>query len=142
MRKLAFALVAGLAALVLQPADSRPDEKLTADEIQKLLDGRTALGNWRGTETRQYFASNGATTIYLPKGGPPDEGKWKVDQAKNQYCSWWRARRLGLLRRGNRRHDLLLGEPRKRLPLPLHHDRRQADGVLAVIASHAVAQPQ
>ena len=88
MSRFAFALVAGLAVLAMQPAQSVADDKLTAGEIQKLLDGRTALGNWRGTDTRQYFASTGVT-IYLPKGGAPDEGKWKVDQAKNQYCSWW-----------------------------------------------------
>ena len=88
MSRLALALVAGLAAAMLQPANSTADDKLTADEIQKLLDGRTALGNWRGTDTRQYFASNGLT-VYLAKGSPPDQGKWKVDEAKNQYCSWW-----------------------------------------------------
>ena len=88
MRKSAFVMALGFAALALQPHTAAAAEKLTAGEIQTLLDGRTALGNWRGTDTRQYFETSGAT-VYLPKGGVPDEGKWKVDAAKNQYCSWW-----------------------------------------------------
>lgn len=88
MSRTVLALIAALAVFTLQPADGSANEKLTAEEIQKLLDGRTALGNWRGTDTRQYFASTGLT-IYLPKGGVPDQGKWKVDEAKDQYCSWW-----------------------------------------------------
>ena len=85
MRRLTI-VAASLAVLASLPAAA--GEKLTAAQIQKLLDGRTALGNWRGTDTRQFFESTGAT-VYLPKGGVPDEGKWKVDEAKNQYCSWW-----------------------------------------------------
>lgn len=88
MRRNLFALAVGLAALCLQSPDVLADDKLTAGQIQQLLDGRTALGNWRGTDTRQYFETSGAT-VYLPEGGVPDEGKWKVDEARNQYCSWW-----------------------------------------------------
>ncbi|NIA68919.1 hypothetical protein HBA54_09970 [Pelagibius litoralis] len=88
MRRHFFALAVSLAALCLQSADVLADDKLTAGQIQQLLDGRTALGNWRGTDTRQYFETSGAT-VYLPEGGVPDEGKWKVDEAKDQYCSWW-----------------------------------------------------
>lgn len=86
MHRLTIVMAAGLAALASLPASA--NEKLTAAQIQQLLDRRTALGNWRGTDTRQFFESTGAT-VYLPKGGVPDEGKWKVDEAKDQYCSWW-----------------------------------------------------
>ncbi|HIC81471.1 MAG TPA: hypothetical protein EYH07_19045 [Kiloniellaceae bacterium] len=89
MYRLAFAVTLGLSALLQSPSGGHADEKLTAAEIQTLLEDRTALGNWRGTETRQYFEASGAT-VYLEKGGAPDEGKWKVDTAKNQYCSRWR----------------------------------------------------
>ncbi|WP_299622002.1 hypothetical protein [Pelagibius sp.] len=88
MRRIACALVAGLTVFASLPFPALADEKLTAAEIRTLLDGRTALGNWRGTDTRQYFATSGLT-VYLEKGGIPDEGKWRVDEAKNQYCSWW-----------------------------------------------------
>lgn len=88
MRRLAFAVAFGLAGIILQPAAGYADEKLTADEIQVLLKGHTALGNWRGAETRQYFDADGST-IYLDVDTSPEEGKWKVDEAKNQYCSWW-----------------------------------------------------
>ncbi len=88
MHRHTVVMIAGLAVLALAPLSASADEKLTAAQIQELLDGRTALGNWRGTETRQFFESTGAT-VYLPKGGVPDEGRWKVDEAKDQYCSWW-----------------------------------------------------
>ena len=88
MRRFTYALVAGLTAFALLPVPALADQKLTALEIHALLDGRTALGNWRGTDTRQYFAPSGSTT-YLEKGGIPDVGRWRVDEAKNQYCSWW-----------------------------------------------------
>ena len=81
-------LVAISVVLALQSTTVSANEKLTAEEIQELLAGRTALGNWRGTTTRQYFGSTGAT-VYLEEGGVPDQGKWKVDKAKDQYCSWW-----------------------------------------------------
>lgn len=62
--------------------------RLTADQIKVLLAGNTAFGEWEGTAYRQYFSPDGGT-VYLPDGGDPDEGKWRVDAGENLYESWW-----------------------------------------------------
>ncbi len=62
--------------------------KLGADEIETLLSGNTALGEYGGSPTRQYFDAGGRTD-YLPKGGNVDRGRWKAEREKDQYCSWW-----------------------------------------------------
>ncbi|MEL6219681.1 MAG: hypothetical protein AAFR79_14630 [Pseudomonadota bacterium] len=61
---------------------------LTAAEVSALLSGRTAVGDWNGTPYRQYFDPNGRT-VYQPKGGRPDEGKWRTSSATAAYESWW-----------------------------------------------------
>ncbi len=79
-----------LLALVLA-ASATADEaatKLTAAEIETLLSGRTALGEHRGTATRQYFDPSGWTD-YLAEGARPDRGSWRVDAERDQYCSQW-----------------------------------------------------
>ncbi|MCG8361194.1 MAG: hypothetical protein MI920_37020 [Kiloniellales bacterium] len=80
-----------LAILVLLSAVSSAqadDKKLTAADVEALLAGNTAVGDWKGTPYRQFFAANGSTT-YLAEGSEPSPGKWKVDQATGDYCSWW-----------------------------------------------------
>jgi len=62
--------------------------KLTADELQVLLNGNTAVGDWHGTPYKQYFATSGTTT-YAAKGDPPSIGRWKIDSETGNYCSWW-----------------------------------------------------
>ena len=64
--------------------------KLTAAEILKLLEDRTALGRDRGKATRQYFDPSGWTE-YQSEGGPPDRGRWRVDETQERYCSKWGA---------------------------------------------------
>lgn len=81
------ALVLTLA--LVAPANAQDDEtKLTAAEITTLLSDRTALGEHRGTATRQYFDPSGWTD-YLAEGAQPDRGTWRVDAARDQYCSEW-----------------------------------------------------
>jgi len=89
---LTFVLVLALALLPAAPAIGSEDEarKLSATEITALLSGRTALGEHRGKATRQYFDPTGWTD-YLAEGGRPDRGKWRVDTARDQYCSQWGA---------------------------------------------------
>jgi hypothetical protein len=65
------------------------ERKLSAPEIEEALAGNTVDGNWKGTAFKQFFAQNGSTT-YVAEGSNPSVGKWKVDSAKDQYCSWWR----------------------------------------------------
>ena len=62
--------------------------QLSADLITALLSGNTAVGDWSGTPYRQYFAANGRT-VYLPAGGRPDQGRWRVNAETDQYESWW-----------------------------------------------------
>ena len=81
---LALVLVLAVAAAAALAAA----EKLTATEIREALTGNTVDGIWGGKHYRSYFAPNGST-VYKPKGFPPDQGRWKVDETKDQYCSWW-----------------------------------------------------
>ena len=85
-------ILAGLALLLAQgivAADTMAAaKKLTAPEIREALSGNTVDGLWGGKHYRSYFGPGGST-IYQPKGFPPDQGKWKVDESKDQYCSWW-----------------------------------------------------
>ena len=64
------------------------ERQLDAVEVTALLTGRTALGENRGRDTRQYFDASGKTD-YVERGGQIDPGKWRVDETKNQYCSLW-----------------------------------------------------
>lgn len=59
-----------------------------ADEIKELLTGNTAIGNWNGTEYRQYFHANG-TTIYSTRNSRSSLGKWRVDATNGTYQSLW-----------------------------------------------------
>ena len=72
----------------LTQAAQAGERKLDATEIEEALAGNTVDGNWKGTAFKQFFARNGSTT-YVAKGSMPSIGKWKVDSAKDQYCSWW-----------------------------------------------------
>ncbi len=67
------------------PASER---KLTAAEITALLTDNTALGENRGRATRQSFQANGLT-YYIEKGTAMTQGKWRVDLARDKYCSLW-----------------------------------------------------
>ncbi len=72
-----FATVAG--------ADPVP---MTASEIETLLGGNTALGDWQGDTYRQYFATDGAT-IYAVEGRRSSRGRWRVVDGTRAYESWW-----------------------------------------------------
>lgn len=77
-----------LGAFVSAGTATAEERKLNAAEISALLTGKTALGENRGRDTRQYFAASGRTD-YVERGGEVDPGKWRVDEAQNKYCSLW-----------------------------------------------------
>lgn len=75
--------------LALTASATRADPiLLSAEEVRALLTDRTAVGDWNGTPYRQYFDPNGRT-IYQPKGGRPDAGKWRANDTTGAYESWW-----------------------------------------------------
>ena len=61
---------------------------MTALQIFEALAGNTVEGVWGNTPYRSYFRPDGLT-LYQPKGGAQESGKWRVDKKKDQYCSWW-----------------------------------------------------
>ena len=63
--------------------------QLTAAQIQTLLAGNTSIGTWSGSGYKQYF-TEGGMTMYIPDGGPPDQGRWRTNAETDQYESWWR----------------------------------------------------
>lgn len=82
-------LVATAAALLAPPGTAHAQEtRLTAPEITALLTGNTITGDWSGARYKSYFAPDGVT-IYLPEGGSPQQGKWRVNLVNDEYQSWW-----------------------------------------------------
>lgn len=80
-----------LAPLIAVAAPSlAANVKLSASEIEAALAGNTIIGTWSGAAYRQYFAADGST-IYLPKDGKRDEGRWRTNPETNDYESWWRS---------------------------------------------------
>ena len=76
------------ALLTIAGAAHAEGEKLSAAELMALLAGNTAIGDWHGRPYKQYFGANGSTS-YMAEGRPPSPGRWKVDEATGDYCSWW-----------------------------------------------------
>lgn len=62
--------------------------KLTADEIEILLSGNTAVGLWDGISYRQYFHPDGST-IFAQDGARSALGKWRVDAEADEFQSLW-----------------------------------------------------
>lgn len=88
-RSVALSAAVVIAGLLSGSMASHAEErKLEAAEITTLLTGQTALGENRGRDTRQYFHVSGKTD-YVERGGQIDPGKWRIDEAKDQYCSLW-----------------------------------------------------
>ncbi|SLN29783.1 hypothetical protein ROA7450_01282 [Roseovarius albus] len=82
-------LLAAITAVVFWAIPVQAEERqLTASEIEVLLTGNTVSGTWSGTPYKQYYGEGGFT-MYVPKGGPPDQGRWRVNHETNQYESWW-----------------------------------------------------
>lgn len=90
MRSLAAAAPVLAVALFIVSGDPALGEerKMNAGQIREALTGNTVEGKWGNTPYRSYFQPNGVT-IYKPKGGEADMGKWRVDEENDQYCSWW-----------------------------------------------------
>lgn len=87
-RSFSIAVAAALLAPAL-PAFAAPT-RLTAAEIEALLSGNTIVGEWAGAAYRQYYAADGST-LYVPEGGKPDEGRWRVNAETDEYESWWQS---------------------------------------------------
>ena len=62
--------------------------KLEATEIEILLSGNTAVGEWDGVAYRQFFGEDGVT-IFAPEGASPTRGEWRVDAEQDEYQSVW-----------------------------------------------------
>ena len=60
----------------------------SAAQIEELLSGNTITGSWGGSSYVQYFDASGLT-VYIPEGGPPSRGKWRVRADTDEYDSWW-----------------------------------------------------
>ena len=60
----------------------------TAAQITELLSGNTIVGTWSGTPYKQFYFENGRT-VYVPEGGRPSEGKWRVKNDTDEDDSWW-----------------------------------------------------
>jgi len=88
-RRIFIGLLLSLPALATAGAQTAP-ERLTAPEIESLLDGNTIVGTWAGTPYRQYYGTDG-TTLYVPQDGRADEGRWRVNAETDEYESWWRS---------------------------------------------------
>ena len=88
--------LAGSLAVLAAPAISGEAEhkagtiQLTAAQIDTLLSGNTIKGTWNDAPYTQYYNENGVT-LYVPEGGQPDEGKWRVKEDTDQYDSWWQS---------------------------------------------------
>ncbi|MDU8942279.1 hypothetical protein [Ovoidimarina sediminis] len=83
-RRIALSL---LAAALAAPAWAET-RRLTAAEIEALLSGRKITGAWNGKAYSQTFAATGHT-VYIPKGGRPDAGRWRVNPETDSYESFW-----------------------------------------------------
>lgn len=95
LRRTAIATAALAAMSIFATAGENADKpavsvQLTAAQIKELLAGNTAFGTWSGSSYTQYYGENGLT-VYIPEGGSPDEGKWRVNADTNEYESWWRS---------------------------------------------------
>ena len=78
----AFAAL-GIASISVQAKETR----LTAAEIETAISGNSVKGQFRGDSYKQYFDPDGSA-IYSWLGSQPTlRGKWRVDEAKDQYCS-------------------------------------------------------
>ena len=62
--------------------------KLSADEIEILLTGNTAMGVWEGVPYRQFFGEDGVT-IFAHEGARSSRGEWRVDAEVDEYQSIW-----------------------------------------------------
>lgn len=77
-------------ALTIVAAPALADEQpLSEAEMVAVLSGKTAFGTDPASPYRQYF-DPGGETVYVPDGGEPDIGKWRV--GVGQYCSQWGGR--------------------------------------------------
>ncbi|PVA10167.1 hypothetical protein DC366_10990 [Pelagivirga sediminicola] len=63
---------------------------MEAAEIERLLTGNTAEGQWDGASYKSYFGPGG-TTVFVPSDGAPLRGKWRVNPETNQYESFFDA---------------------------------------------------
>jgi len=74
-------------ALVAMPVRAEP-VALTASEIESLLTGKTAVGDWKGRAYRQYFNEDGST-IFAMRRSQSTLGEWRVNSETDQYESKW-----------------------------------------------------
>ncbi len=90
-RRLALAITIAAIALPGWASDDTQHAdvvQLTAEQITQILSGNTIAGTWSGSSYKQFFAAGGMT-MYVPDGGPPDQGRWRTNAEADTYESWW-----------------------------------------------------
>lgn len=86
---IALAILSALALPVFAgDGKSAGTVQATAAQIQQLLSGNTIVGTWSGSTYKQFYGESGFT-VYVPQGGPPSRGKWRVKEDTDEYDSWW-----------------------------------------------------
>ena len=84
MKTLAYTVLLSLTSALAQ---AEPIQ-LSAAEIDTLLRGNTAIGQWGRDNYRQHFSDSGST-IYAVEGRRSSRGLWRVNSGTNAYESWW-----------------------------------------------------
>ncbi|MEM7268526.1 MAG: hypothetical protein AAF401_04650 [Pseudomonadota bacterium] len=77
-----------LALMLLASTTQAEPQRMTAAEIEPLLTGNTAVGEWRGRWYRQLFRADGST-IYAEKGRRSALGEWRVNSETDDFESLW-----------------------------------------------------
>jgi hypothetical protein len=79
-------ILATVLSLWMGSASLAPSVKLQDYEIEALLSGNTAVGQWEGANYRQYFDPDGST-IFAQEGARSALGQWRVEG--EEYQSVW-----------------------------------------------------
>lgn len=87
-RRTFIAITAAFLLGVSGGVSTAQDTALSASEVEGLLTGNTAEGQWDGKSYRSYFGADG-TTIFAPSKGETLTGKWRVNPETGQYDSFW-----------------------------------------------------
>lgn len=80
-----FALAFGFAVVAAGVAGAQ-SVKLSGTEIDILLSGNTAVGQWEGVPYRQFFGKDGVT-IFADKDIRSSRGEWRFE--RDEYQSIW-----------------------------------------------------
>ena len=77
------AILVAAIGLSIGSAAQAQSVKLQDYEIEALLSGNTAVGQWEGADYRQYFDPDGST-IYAQVGARSASGRWRIEGEEYQ----------------------------------------------------------